>query len=164
MGMTGFCMLKGSSGFSGITSWAELLGTNFDRNFIFYSRVFLCRIVRLFEYWVCVMVLELISSKQVLHVACIPFCRFLPYVGWVTIIMTEKPIIKVWFLCQSSAKIKYCFMLTICCAYDCHYSTIMTFPSFLAVYSYWRIGTACYNFKGLMVETKFESCNVVVST
>lgn len=23
------------------------------------------------------------------------FCRFLPYVGWVTIIMTEKPIIKV---------------------------------------------------------------------
>lgn len=24
-------------------------------------------------------------------------CRFLPYVGWATIIMTEKPIIKVWF-------------------------------------------------------------------
>ncbi|KAB5563984.1 hypothetical protein DKX38_004038 [Salix brachista] len=54
---------------------------------------------------------------------------FLPYVGWVTIIMTEKPIIKVWFL----------------------------------LYSYWRIGIACYNFKGLMAETKFKICNVVVS-
>ena len=28
-------------------------------------------------------------------------CRFLPYVGWVTIIMTEKPIVKVWSLLLS---------------------------------------------------------------
>jgi hypothetical protein len=40
MGMTGFCMRKGSSGFSGITSWAELLGTNFDRNFTFFFQGF----------------------------------------------------------------------------------------------------------------------------
>ncbi|KAB5574168.1 hypothetical protein DKX38_001362 [Salix brachista] len=55
---------------------------------------------------------------------------FLPYVGWVTIIMTEKPIIKVQLL----------------------------------LYSYRRVGIACHNFKGLMVETKFKSSNVVVST
>lgn len=32
---------------------------------------------------------------------CFPYCRFLPYVGWITIIMTEKPIVKVCLLKSS---------------------------------------------------------------
>ncbi|KAH7565064.1 hypothetical protein JRO89_XS09G0123600 [Xanthoceras sorbifolium] len=54
---------------------------------------------------------------------------FLPYVGWVTIIMTEKPIIK-----------------------KPHFDN--TSPSFLvAVYPDWCSWIACYNFKGLKHES-----------
>lgn len=38
-----------------------------------------------------------IISHRIAYSLHSPFFRFLPYVGWVTIIMTEKPIIKVRF-------------------------------------------------------------------
>lgn len=81
LGMTGFCMLKAKCGCKDIILWEELLG---KLN------------LKLFVY-------SIPNTKTMYRVkqnTCITFFRFLPYVGWVTIIMTEQPIIKVCFLYQ----------------------------------------------------------------
>lgn len=78
-------MLMGSCGFSGITLWEELLGKAFV-----YDLFECCARVSCFR-----SLLFSVLRFLFLIVLTLIVCRFLPYVGWVTIIMTEKPIIKV---------------------------------------------------------------------
>lgn len=85
MGMIGFYMLKVSFGFSGIISWEELLGEN------------------LLSHWIHLFLPFKGMDGYIYANACVVFFRFLPYVGWVTIIMTEKPIIKVRRSCLTTA-------------------------------------------------------------
>ncbi len=76
LGMTDFCMHMGSFGFSNIILWGELLG----------------ECPRLWQH-LCAFTLNEIYFAWSYVLLCEN--SFLPYVGWVTIIMTEKPIIKV---------------------------------------------------------------------
>lgn len=109
---TEFYMRQVSNGFKGSISWVEPLGkTNTFR----FSIIFGSHTIKSTS--------QLSTLFQDLKA---PFiCRFLPYVGYVTIIMTENPIIKVCILSDFSK-----------------YNNVVTYYSKKRLYSYnaikWR--------------------------
>lgn len=84
-------------------------------------------------------------------------CRFLPYVGWLTIIMTEKPIIKVSFHKKLEKIHNFIELIVFFYLFSLGFLGVILFWLFLffnliAVYSYRSIGIAGYHLKGLEIQ------------
>lgn len=102
------------------------------------------------------------SFRAVLYfISILLLCRFLPYVGWVTIIMTDKPIIKVCLCVAHVNKIlisSVFFMhlqptslginaINIASLTEANF--IFTLCLVLAVHYHWSAGIAGHNLEGL---------------
>lgn len=80
------------------------------------------------------------------------FNRFLPYVGWATIILTENPIVKViiWHITDA------CFILSFL-------GHVLQASCFMSVVRFdWCIGFASHDLKGLKSKIKLEVVLIIL--
>lgn len=146
MGMTDFCMLKVSCGCSGTISWGELLGKSLVLLlFSVYSRRCSWNILPTF-----LILRDNMGTLDVAYILSFPgSCLML--VGW-QLSWPKSLLSRFVLLCESldtTERLIFEFYLGIYISFHSHGFWWTTTFVLCAVHSYWRIGIACHNFKGL---------------